>query len=225
MNRKRLALMVAACTVSLGLMCTMVGAAQAETSNRPHLVPDITPRPLPMPVLNSHPVAYHWDGWQTDYISSGEYATLNVIPARGVIDGTQDFMAVRMMAKTTDAHGQDKWLEVGYATNGMTNGGTFIYTFDTGSGQWHFYPEYPLHENMTVRVGLFSNKLGDWTAYLFYNNNWFALVTCVGAGVEFAHFEYYVETHYDQGDSNHIHITVPSYPDAITTGAVVRNIR
>jgi hypothetical protein len=194
-------------------------------ASAPRRVPDAGVAPAMRPVLNSHPRGYSYDGWQTDYISSGEYAWLNVIPARGVLPRTQDFVAVRMLAKTSDAQGHEHWLEVGYSTNGMTDGGTFIYTFDTGSGQWHFYPEYPLHENMTVEVGLFSNSLGDWTAWLNYDGNWFQLVTCVGAGKQFANFEYYVETHYDQGDSNHIHISAPSYADVLDTRRAARNVR
>lgn len=207
--------------VALGLAACMLSGctAKAAASGLAQPVPSHEVQ------LNSHPRSYSYDGWQTDWISSGQYAWLTVISAKGVIPRTQDFVAVRMMAKVQGPNGVgDKWLEIGYTTNGMTGGGTYVYTYDTGTGEWHFYPQYPLRENMQIEVGLFANG-PVWDAWLKYDGTWFKINTCKGPGQQFASFEYYVETHYDKGDSNHVHITPPRFADAIDRKDLPPNAR
>ena len=164
----------------------------------------------------SKPTVYSWDGSQTDsYTLTEAQAELTVLPAYGIRKGTQDFVAVRILAKAQDDQQRDRWLEVGYVVHGrFGERKAEIYTFNTDTMLWTWYLQYPLVQGQHIIVRLRWVGGGGWAADVNWENVWYRLSAAMGPGSQPAFIENFVERHADSDDAARVggveRITAPA---------------
>jgi hypothetical protein len=148
--------------------------------------------PVPAP-------GYHHLGATTEGTWSGVLGRVSVRDP-GVRAGTFDFVATRFMAKAYTAAGV-KWLEAGWAETGWTGAGQQrIYTFDTNSGHWTFYDEYPIRPGDDIWLELVTTQAGEspvWSAWLWWGDGWHLLTAQPLPLTDHATIEEYVEVYVD----------------------------
>ncbi len=128
--------------------------------------------PVPQP-------GYHHLGATSDGTWSGVLGRLTV-EHPSVRAGTFDFVATRFMAKASTDTGV-KWLEAGWAETGWADPGTQrIYTYDTNTGRWAFYDQYPVKPGDQVWIEIAASSTGPdpvWNAWLWWHDSWHLLTS------------------------------------------------
>jgi hypothetical protein len=182
--------------VAGGLLPVLLGWSSGPTAR-----PADPPTPAP---------GYHHLGATTEGTWSGVLGRVSIRDP-GVREGTFDFVATRFMAKADTPDGV-KWLEAGWAETGWSGGGQQrIYTFDTNTGHWTFYDQYPVKSGDQVWIELLATGTAaspTWSAWLWWSGGWHLLTSQQLPLTDHATIEEYVEVYVDptRGDS----IGVPS---------------
>jgi hypothetical protein len=152
------------------------------------------------------PSGYHHLGANT----GGEWA--GIAGRFSVVDGsvrpnTYDFVAGRFMAKRNMGQGNIAWLEAGWAETGWSGPGRqHIYTFNTNTKTWQFYPQYVLRPGDKVWLDLHSDPDGTWSAWLWWGERWNLLTAQKLPIGPAAVVEQYVEVHVDAGRPGRIDV-------------------
>ena len=171
--------------VALGLLPIVLGSGATPSG-------ELSGPPVPQP-------GYHHLGATTDGGWSGVLGRLTVDDP-GVRAGTFDFVATRFMAKASTATGV-KWLEAGWAETGWSgDGAQRIYTFDTNTGKWTFYDQYPVKPGDQVWIEIAAAAPGPdptWNAWLWWHDAWHLLTSQQLPISEHATIEEYVEVYVD----------------------------
>jgi hypothetical protein len=143
------------------------------------------------------PGGYHHLGAGTSGEWSGVSGRISVVDV-AVRANTYDFVASRFMAKRDMGAGRISWLEVGWAETGWSSPGKQqVYTFNTNTNAWQFYPQYPIKAGDKVWVDLKTDADGVWQAWLFHGGKWNLLTKEKLPVGRSANIEQYVEVHAD----------------------------
>jgi hypothetical protein len=171
--------------VAGGLLPVLIGWSGGSTPRR-----TVPPTPAP---------GYHHLGATTDGTWSGVLGRMSVRDP-DVRPGTFDFVATRFMAKAETPTGV-KWLEAGWAETGWSGDGQQrIYTFDTNTGHWTFYDQYPVVAGDQVWIELVATGTADsptWSAWLWWHGGWHLLTSQRLPLTDRATMEEYVEVYVD----------------------------
>jgi hypothetical protein len=104
------------------------------------------------------------------------------------------------MVKRNLGQGSIAWLEAGWAETGWAGPGRqHIYTFNTNTRTWQFYPQYTLRPGDKIWLDLHADPDGVWSAWLWWNNRWNLLTAQKLPIGPSAVVEQYVEVHVDAG--------------------------
>lgn len=119
----------------------------------------------------------------------------------GVRAGTYDFVAARFMAKEPLRDGGTAWLEAGWSENGWRGDpGQAVYTYDSVSGHWSFYDQYPIGPGDRIWIYLESSPDGEWAAWLWWDAQWRLLSAVTLPSGADALIEQFVEVYADPRD-------------------------
>ncbi len=142
---------------------------------------------------------YHHLGATTNGTWSGVLGRLSVRNPT-VRPGSYDFVAVRFMAKATTPEGV-KWLEAGWSETGWSDGGhQQVYSFDTNTNRWAFYPQYQIKDGDQIWIELEATGPGPdpvWSAWLWWGDSWQLLTSQPLPIGDHATIEEYVEVYVD----------------------------
>ena len=183
--------------VAGGLLPVLIAWSSASTTpaRRP---------PVPAP-------GYHHLGATTQDAWSGVLGRMSVGDP-DVRAGSFDFVATRFMAKA-DTPGGVTWLEAGWAETGWAGDGRQrIYTYDTNTGHWTFYDQYPIAAGDRIWIELTATRpaagavapdtsapdtSASWSAWLWWHDGWHLLTSQQLPIAEHATIEEYVEVYVD----------------------------
>jgi hypothetical protein len=158
--------------------------------------------PAPRPVLAEPSSGYHHLGGTTRDHYSGVLGRLAVRDT-GAREGSFDFVAARLMAKSFLADGGLAWLEAGWSETGWTvPPEPRVYTYDTNTDAWSFYDQYRLADGDRVWIYLHEEAPAEaatrrWQAWLWWSDGWHLLTEQSLPLTENAQIEQYVEVHVD----------------------------
>ncbi len=145
------------------------------------------------------PSGYHHLGANTGGEWGGISGRFSVVDG-SVRPNTYDFVAGRFMAKRNTGKGNIAWLEAGWAETGWSGPGRqHIYTFNTNTKTWQFYPQYVLRPGDKVWLDLHADSEGVWSAWLWWGDRWNLLTAQQLPIGSAAVVEQYVEVHVDAG--------------------------